>query len=236
VEWTIFSENLGASKWIGTFDALVFDVRTGEILLLDWKLSACADRRYGRSMKHPLEHMEDTKMRRHYLQLNSYRRVLEQDYGIVIARMCVIVFHAAMDEWAVYPVPLLEDEVDAMFQHGLRDVPPPPPPKATTPNPAITAEQRLGQLPASTPALTHVRGRGEGLPRGVTYNDSNGRPDRPWEAYSGGIERVPGLVAVDEAGYLRCCAGGTTADGKRKPCREAEEWDLVRVVCCAKDA
>ncbi len=49
-------------------------------------------------------------------------------------------------------------------------------------------------------------------------------------------ERVPGLVAVDEAGYLRCCAGGTTADGKRKPCREAEEWDLVRVVCCAKDA
>ena len=174
-------------------------------------------------------------MRRHYLQLNSYRRVLEQDYSIAIARMCVIVFHVALDEWAVYPVPLLEDEVDAMFQHGLRDLPPPPPPQATTANAATTAERRLGQLPASTPALMHVRGRGEGLLPGVTYNDSNGRPDRPWEAYSGGIERVPGLVAVDD-GYLRCCAGGTTADGKRKPCREAEEWDLVRVVFCAKDA
>ena len=65
-------------------------------------------------MKHPFEHMEDTKMRRHYLQLNSYRRVLEQDYSVAIARMCVIVFHVALDEWAVYPVPLLEDEVSSM--------------------------------------------------------------------------------------------------------------------------
>ena len=167
-------------------------------------------------------------MRRHYLQLNGYRRVLLLEYGIVVARMCVIVFSAAMDDWAEYHVPFLDDEVEAMFRHGLRDV---PPPAETTAPPVTTAGRHLGELPVPTRASTHARARADGLPPGVRYIIANRvREDRPWENYAGGVDRVAGLVEVDHDGYLRCCAGGTTAGGKRKPCRVAEEWDIVRGV------
>jgi hypothetical protein len=209
VEWTVFNED---SRVVGTLDALVFDLTTGEVVIIDWKTSSTADRRFARRMKTPLEHMADTKLNRNFLQLNVYRRVLMCKYSIIVDRMCIFVFDVTVDDWAEYAVPVLQTEVDNMVQA----------PRVVRPPPAPLRPPDAALMP------THVRARSEGLPDGVRYDESKGSPVRPWDYYTGITRRTSGDVHL--VGEYLYCRVDAMADGRRRPCREAEELDVVRAI------
>jgi len=84
-EWSIFSELLRIS---GTIDA-VFRNTKGEFILLDWKRSVVTYDEFDNA-KFPIEHLKDNKFIQYSIQLNLYRQILEDFYGIRIKDMFIV--------------------------------------------------------------------------------------------------------------------------------------------------
>jgi len=67
-------------------------------------------------MQAPLQHLEDCKGICYRLQMNMYRKMLEKNYGVVVASMHVVCFHP---EVGTYPfidnVPSMDQEVEIIF-------------------------------------------------------------------------------------------------------------------------
>ena len=112
-EWLVFKEEI---KLSGSID-MVYLKPDGTLAIYDWKRAKDIkkDNPY-QKMFAPLSHLPDTNYWHYSLQLNIYRRILQEKYGWVVSELALVVLHPNQESYEVIPLNLLDDEVEGMFQ------------------------------------------------------------------------------------------------------------------------
>jgi len=115
-EWRICAHKHG---FAGSVD-FVGKLKNGEYVIIDWKrsqkLSTSLNNSYGKRGLHPLEHIEDTEASKYFLQLNIYRYVLQEYYGIKISSMILASFHPKLPTFFCLDVPVWDNEVSLVLK------------------------------------------------------------------------------------------------------------------------
>jgi ATP-dependent DNA helicase PIF1 len=111
-EWKIFSEVFKVS---GAIDAVYIN-DDGTYTIYDWKRSSVNFDKYSRA-KAPIDHLYDNKFTKYALQLNLYRVILEQWYGVSIKDMYIIELLAENDSYKKIEVPRMEKEIQDILKY-----------------------------------------------------------------------------------------------------------------------
>jgi len=110
-EWRICAPQQGIA---GSVD-FVGKAKDGSFVLVDWKrskkLPESVGNSYGRRGLHPISHIEDTEASKYFLQLNIYRYILQEVYGLKISRVILASFHPHFSSFFSLDVPVWDAEV-----------------------------------------------------------------------------------------------------------------------------
>lgn len=112
-EWLVFKEDI---KLAGSIDMLYLKP-DGTLAIYDWKRAK--EMRYEnsyQSAKAPIDHLPDTNYWHYSLQLNIYRKIIEEYYGFKVSEMALVVLHPNNTSFRVIMLNHMDDEVDAMFE------------------------------------------------------------------------------------------------------------------------
>lgn len=120
-EWEIFDTDLNLAGSIDMVFKKTDDDGKETFTIYDWKKSKeIRTKNDFESGFEPVEHLPNCNYWHYSLQLNVYKRILETKYGLNIDGMHLIVLHENNKNYKHYEVPLLEDEVDALFEARKR--------------------------------------------------------------------------------------------------------------------
>lgn len=122
-EWMIFHEDL---KLAGSID-MVFENEDGTFSIYDWKRSKEITKvnNWNQYALNPLiSHMPDTNFWHYSLQLNTYKRILEDKYGKKVTKLCLVRLHPNNTEktYELLDVPILEKEMSELFEERRKQV------------------------------------------------------------------------------------------------------------------
>jgi len=122
-EWCVFYEEIKIS---GSIDMVFRDRNTGEYLIYDWKRSKGIEyESYGgkTAITPCIAHLPDTNFWHYSLQLNVYRKILQDKYDMKIARLALVVLHPDNHNktYEVVDVPILDKEMDDLWKHRLQE-------------------------------------------------------------------------------------------------------------------
>ena len=96
----------------------LFRNENGELALMDWK--CCKDVSFDkcfRALRPPFEHLPDCNGWLYALQLNTYRYILEGEYGYRIGeRMYLAIVHGTLAKPRLVRVPLLQEEMELIVE------------------------------------------------------------------------------------------------------------------------
>lgn len=119
-EWTIYDEQL---KIAGTIDMIH---KHGDLFdIYDWKRSAkvvddnespIKKNGYGKKGLGELNKIEDTSYWRYCIQQNMYRYILEQNYGIKVRKMYLVVFCKDRDRYSELEVPKMDEAIASIVK------------------------------------------------------------------------------------------------------------------------
>jgi len=122
-EWMVYYEEL---KLAGSID-MVFENPDGTIQIYDWK--RCKEIKYeddyGKCAITPcISHLPDTNFWHYSLQLNTYKRILEDKYGKTVTDLYLVCLHPenVNKTYECIQVPDLSTEIDLLFDARRRDV------------------------------------------------------------------------------------------------------------------
>ena len=103
----------------GQVDLLCKDL-DGHLIIIDWKRARQLDytNRY-RTLKEPLNHMDDTNYSLYSLQLNLYAYILETEYGFKVSRLLLVVVHPLYKMPRCIEVPRLPDEIACLVEEEV---------------------------------------------------------------------------------------------------------------------
>lgn len=111
-EWLVFKEDI---KLAGSID-MVYKKTDGTYAIYDWKRAK--ELKYENVWQHgksPLEHLPDTNYWHYSIQLNIYRTILEEMYGVHVSELALVVLHPNNSSFQVVKVNRMEEEVATMF-------------------------------------------------------------------------------------------------------------------------
>lgn len=114
-EWTIFSKFY---RLAGSIDMIYCDPKKpGCYIIADWKRSKEIkySNRWDKGFS-PVELLDDCNYNHYCLQLNVYRTILENYYGLPITKMFLVILHPNQDDYVKIPVPRIEKEIGRMFK------------------------------------------------------------------------------------------------------------------------
>jgi PD-(D/E)XK nuclease superfamily len=116
-EWLVFKEDI---KLAGSID-MVYKKPDGTLAIYDWKRAKDIkfDNQYQKGLT-PLEHLPDTNYWHYSLQLNIYRRILEELYDVKVSELALVVLHPNNPSYRVIKLNRMDDEVTAMFEDRAR--------------------------------------------------------------------------------------------------------------------
>jgi hypothetical protein len=114
-EWMIFNEEL---KIAGSID-MVYENPDGTLEIYDWK--RCKDIIQSsdwnkRSINPLIEHIHDTNFWHYSLQLNTYKTILEEKYGKIVTKLCLVRLHPDADNYELLEVSDLKTEMSVLFE------------------------------------------------------------------------------------------------------------------------
>ena len=119
-EWEVWDDEY---KLTGSID-MVFKRKTdGAFAIYDWKRSkeikidSAWDTGYG-----PLGHLPNSNYWHYTLQLNVYRWFLEKHYGIKVVELCIVILHPNNDNYQIFKLNLLDDEIQDMLDCRRRSI------------------------------------------------------------------------------------------------------------------
>lgn len=123
-EWCVFYEEVKIS---GSIDMVFRDTRTGEYLIYDWKRSKGIEYESygGKTATTPcIRHLPDTNFWHYALQLNVYRKILQDKYGLKITKLALVVLHPDnhTKTYEVVDVPFLDKEMDDLWEVRKKDI------------------------------------------------------------------------------------------------------------------
>jgi hypothetical protein len=116
-EWMIYYEEL---KLSGSVD-MIFENPDGTLQIYDWK--RCKEIRheaeFGKYAITPcISHLPDTNFWHYALQLNTYKRIIEDKYGKTVTALYLVCMHPdnVYKTYERIEVPMLKNEMDDLFQ------------------------------------------------------------------------------------------------------------------------
>ena len=117
-EWTIFHEEL---KIAGSVD-MVYVNPDGTLLIYDWKRckEIVSENMYGSTAITPcIKHLPDTNFWHYTLQLNTYRAIIEEKYGMKVVGLCLVCLHPDNfnKDYQIIKVPFIEKEIVDLFEY-----------------------------------------------------------------------------------------------------------------------
>ncbi len=114
-EWIIYHEEL---RFAGSID-MVFKNSDGVLELYDWKRvkDINSANKWNKWFTNSIvAHLPDTNYWHYALQLNIYKAILVEKYGIVIGSLYLVSLHPENESYIRIEVPNLQDEVKKLFQ------------------------------------------------------------------------------------------------------------------------
>ena len=115
-EWMVWDKEL---KLAGSID-MIFENDDGTLLIYDWKRckNIKKDNGYQSSTTECINHLPDTNFWHYSLQLNTYKYMVEKNYGKKVTGMYLICLHPnnQNDSYIRLEVPHLKTEMDDLMQ------------------------------------------------------------------------------------------------------------------------
>lgn len=121
-EWAVYDWE---QKIAGTIDFV--DYQDGEYIIYDWKRSdkliaknglPIKNSLYGEKALPPIDNLDNSPYYHYALQLGLYKYILEKNYGIIVSKLRLGIFHPSYNKPYVLEMPYLQKEIDTLF--GLR--------------------------------------------------------------------------------------------------------------------
>lgn len=113
-EWYIFADDL---RIAGSIDA-TFINNDGTLTLMDWKRSKEIkfNSFNNKKARDPLGHLPDCNYSQYSLQLNLYRRILQDYYDFTVTDMYLVVCHPNNKGYIKIPVTIMDTEIDLILE------------------------------------------------------------------------------------------------------------------------
>ena len=116
-EWVVWNEDVKIS---GTID-MVFEDENGDLVIYDWKRSKeiCKTSGYNKfALTECINHLPDTNYWHYALQLNTYKRIIEDKYNKKVVGMYLVCLHPNNNNksYQRIPVPELKEEINDLFE------------------------------------------------------------------------------------------------------------------------
>ena len=121
-EWMIYHEEL---KLAGSID-MVYENEDGTLSIYDWKRSANITK-INAWNKFALSkficHLPDSNFWHYALQLNTYRKIIQEKYGKQVTRLCLVRLHPDCEDetYELLNVPILEKEICDLFEERKKN-------------------------------------------------------------------------------------------------------------------
>lgn len=128
-EWEVFTDSLDSPpserkiKLCGSIDMVYRRKSDGKFVIYDWKRSKeiKSDNPFGSGLA-PLDHLPDTNYWHYTLQLNVYKWILEQYYGLEVADLYLVILHPDQPSYRRMRLNILTEEVEDMIECRRRAV------------------------------------------------------------------------------------------------------------------
>ncbi len=115
-EWMIWDKDL---KFAGSID-MIFKDKDGNLQIYDWK--RCKEIKknnpWDSAITECISHLPDSNFWHYSLQLNTYKYLLEKNYGVKISKMCLVCLHPnnKNKSFLQYEVPDMTTEIDDLMK------------------------------------------------------------------------------------------------------------------------
>jgi hypothetical protein len=116
-EWMIYHEDI---QLAGSVD-MVYENSDGTLMIYDWKRAKeikKTDAFMKCSTTECINHLPDTNFWHYALQLNTYKAILEEKYGKIVSKLCLVCLHPnnKNKSFQLIPVPILQKEIQELFE------------------------------------------------------------------------------------------------------------------------
>ena len=119
-EWRIFDEKV---KIAGSIDMIFYDPTdksNSSLYIYDWKRSKEIKRRnYFQKALHPLDYLDDCNYIHYTLQLNVYRKIIQDNYGYKVNKLAIVVFHPNNHTYNKIDIDILDAEMELIWNYRL---------------------------------------------------------------------------------------------------------------------
>jgi len=120
-EWTVFDETVHIA---GSIDMVYQNTKDGTLSIYDWKRckNIVVENDWNKCSTNPiLSHIPDTNFWHYTLQLNTYKKILENKYGVLIRELVLVILHPDNPNktYELIEVPILTREMEALYQQKL---------------------------------------------------------------------------------------------------------------------
>jgi ATP-dependent exoDNAse (exonuclease V) beta subunit len=130
-EWEVFTDSVDKAlskkerriKLCGSIDMVFRRKSDGKFVIYDWKRSKeiKSENPFGSGLA-PLEHLPDTNYWHYTMQLNVYKWILEQYYGLEVADLYLVILHPDNPSYRRMRLNIMTDEVEDMIECRRRAV------------------------------------------------------------------------------------------------------------------
>ncbi len=113
-EWMIWDNEL---KFAGSID-MVYENPDGTLMIYDWKRSKNIEKfpRFNEySHTECISHIPHTNFWHYSLQLNTYKAIIEKNYGKKVTTLMLVCLHPNQKSYELFKVPDLQNEVNELF-------------------------------------------------------------------------------------------------------------------------
>ena len=121
-EWCVWHEDVKIS---GSID-MVFINPDGTLQIYDWKRTGDLNKnaKTPTSINPCIGHVPDSKFWHYAIQLNLYRRILQEKYGKIVTDLYLVRVHPDNDPktYERVEVPFMDEEIEALFQYRKRQL------------------------------------------------------------------------------------------------------------------
>ena len=114
-EWVVYHEEYDIA---GSID-MIYKNEDGTLSIYDWKRSKQISKTSPWSkyaLTECIDHLPDTNFWHYALQLNTYKALLEKNYGKTVTKMALVCLHPNQKRYQVIAVPNLQNEVRDLFE------------------------------------------------------------------------------------------------------------------------
>ena len=117
-EWLIYDEQVKIS---GSVD-MVYENSDGSLMIYDWKRCSKIEKTNGFdkwATTECISHLPDSNFWHYALQLNTYKTIIERNYGKRVTDLCLVRLHPDSKTYELLKVPILEEEMRDLFNTRL---------------------------------------------------------------------------------------------------------------------